>query len=222
MNRSRTLLFFLGVFAVITVLFIWAQYFDGQTHFLAGTNPPRAPELVVPPRLPPLRPTDPIRGGVSDDVVTIVEFSDFTCPACRAVQPELTKVLQEMGPRVRLVWRDLPLGQESPVTIIATLAGRCAKEQGKFWEMHDQLFQAQKMDIPSLSTLASKIGLNSTTFNTCLSSTPQLQQIQEDLRIADSFNIKASPVFFIGREVFNGYVTAAQLKASVDRAVFKK
>ena len=132
------------------------------------------------------------------------------------------ELLTDFNGKIYFVYRYFPLTATHQNAMISSLAAYAANLQGKFWEMHDQLFQAQKMDIPSLGTLASKIGLNSTAFNTCLSSTPQLQQIQEDLRLADSFNIKASPVFFIGREVFNGYATAAQLKASVDRAVFKK
>lgn len=222
MTRTRTLIFFGAIFLVVSSLFVWSYAFDIQTHFLAGTNPPRPPAPVVLPQLPPFRVSDPVRGGTGDDVITITEFSDFTCPACRASEPEVVKLFQSLGPRIRLVWRDLPLGQESPATIVATLAGRCAKDQGKFWAMHDLLMQAQKLDIDSVKTMAAKAGVNTNAFATCLSSVQQLQQIQEDLRIADSHNIKTTPVFFIGREVLNGYVKEAQLRASVERAVFKK
>ena len=222
MTRNRTLFFFLTVFVVISLLLVWSQVYDGKTRFLAGTKPFRPPAPIILPQLPPLRPFDSIRGGTGSDVITVVEFADFTCPGCRAVEPEVIKLLQELGPRVRLVWRNLPLGQESPSTIVTILAAQCAKDQGKFWEMHDELLKTQQLDLDRMTKLASKIGLNSSTFTACLSSPDQLTRIQDDIRIAEQYHLKSAPVFFIGREVMAGYVTSKQLKASVERAVFKK
>lgn len=222
LSRSRALLLFSGLFLLIAILMTWAFFYDSSTRFLAGTNPPRPAPPVVLPRMPPLRPTDAARGQDGDGVVTVVEFSNFTCPSCRASEAELLKVQQEYGPKVRVVWRDLPLGQETPATIITALAGRCAKDQGKFWQMHDLLFQASDVDVAVLRSLAVQIGLNPTSFSTCMSAMPTFQALQDDLQIANTYDIKTAPVFFIGREVMAGYVTALQFKASIDRAVFKK
>ena len=95
MNRTSTLWFFLGAFSLLSGLFLWGYVFDTRTHFMAGAPPPRLPEVLPPPRLPLLRSTDPAKGGTATDTVTIVQFADFTCPACRA-EP-IIKLFQNTG-----------------------------------------------------------------------------------------------------------------------------
>ena len=82
----------------------------------------------------------PVRGPATAPV-TIVEFSDFHCPYCKRVQPVLSQLLAKYGDKVNLVFRDYPVDVLHPQARAASEAARCATEQGKFWEFHDELFE---------------------------------------------------------------------------------
>jgi len=81
--------------------------------------------------------------GPADAKVTVRIYSDFQCPACRVAEQALEPIRLEYQDRVRFIWNDMPLIQIHPNTKSAALAGRCANEQGKFWEYADQLFATQ-------------------------------------------------------------------------------
>ncbi len=81
--------------------------------------------------------------GKSDAPVTIVEFSDFQCPFCSRAHPTVKKVLADYGDKVQLVYKHFPLVSIHPRAQKAAEAAECAKDQGKFWEFHDQLFDNQ-------------------------------------------------------------------------------
>ncbi|MBI4090954.1 MAG: thioredoxin domain-containing protein, partial [Candidatus Komeilibacteria bacterium] len=82
---------------------------------------------------------DHIRGDVNAEV-TLIEYSDFECPFCARFRPTVTQALAEYQGKVRLVYRHFPLRSIHPQAQKAAEASECASEQGKFWEMHDKLF----------------------------------------------------------------------------------
>ncbi len=101
---------------------------------------------------PKPRDVDPGNGPIRGDKnakITIVEFSDFQCPFCEKVFPTVEQVLKEYNGKIKLVYRHYPLVTIHPRAQIAAEAAECAKDQGKFWEFHDQLF-AQQADWSSL------------------------------------------------------------------------
>lgn len=83
-----------------------------------------------------------IRGNAGA-VVKIIEYSDFQCPFCSRVHPTVKKILSEYGDKVVLVYKHFPLVSIHPRAQISAEAAECAKDQGKFWEFHDQLFEHQ-------------------------------------------------------------------------------
>lgn len=83
-----------------------------------------------------------VRGNQSA-AVTIVEYSDFQCPYCSRALPTVNQLLTEYGDKVKLVYKHFPLEQIHPNARLAAVAAECAKDQGKFWEMHDKLFEKQ-------------------------------------------------------------------------------
>src|SRR6185369_9058007 len=102
---------------------------------------------------------DPARGAANAPV-TIVEFTDFQCPACAAMHPILDEVLKSYGDKVRLVVRDFPLNQHGFARKAAE-AANAANAQGKFFEYASLLFKNQKaLDVPSLKKYASEVGLD--------------------------------------------------------------
>ena len=112
--------------------------------------------------------SDPTLGPVSAPV-TLIEYGDFGCSTCRAWEKAgiLKAALQKYGDQLHFVWRDFPvITAESPK---AAEAGRCAYDQGKFWEYHDLLYQkAPALSVADLKAYAGQLGLDTVVFNQCL------------------------------------------------------
>lgn len=215
--------FILALFVIVSGLVAWSELFQTREFFLAGARPigseqPAAPE----PQLPPLRDTDPSIGGKAADVLTIVEFADYTCLYCRLTQLELQKSVPEFGDKIRFVWRDLPIASEHPESMLSAMAGRCANDQGKFWELHDEMFVASRLDLESLKQLAQKLHMNVNAFESCLSSGRYLQPIQMDIAIAEQHAIMSAPTLFIGDIVLNGYASEAEIRAAIRSGLRKQ
>src|SRR5256885_7403663 len=91
---------------------------------------------------PPVGPRDHALGPVNAPV-TLVEYGDFECPFCGRAYPELQQVLRQVGGKVRFVFRHFPLSAEHPHAQHAAEVAEAAAAQGKFWQMHDLLYQRQ-------------------------------------------------------------------------------
>jgi protein-disulfide isomerase len=151
--------------------------------------------------LPPLRMrVDPGGGAVrgsAEAAVTIVEFSDFQCPYCARAQPTLARVEKSYPDRVRVVYRDFPLPIH-PQAGKAAEAGACARDQGKFWEMHDRIFENQAhLEVVDLKRFAGEIGLEARAFGECLDSGRHEADWKRDVEEGDSYGVSATPAFFI-------------------------
>ena len=170
---------------------------------------------------PPLRDTDPARGSTDKEAITIVEFADFTCVYCRAVESEIIKVLNQ-NPEVGHVWRDMPIASDTPDAMIASVAGRCAEDQGKFWDMHGLLLESQKINLEEVKKMAKSLKLNQTEFESCMASSKHVTDIQADIQIARDHNITSAPTLFIGDQVISGYAPASEIRWAVLRAKWAK
>jgi protein-disulfide isomerase len=143
--------------------------------------------------------------GPDDALVTIVEYSDFQCPFCNRVNPTM-KQIKETYPRdVRVVFRQLPLGFHDRARPAAK-AALAAAQQGKFWEMHDAMFNNQKaLDDKSLETYASQIpGINLDQWKKDLAD-PKLETlVKEDETVAQKFGAGGTPAFFVNGRFLSG------------------
>ena len=158
--------------------------------------------------------------------VTIVEFSDFQCPYCGALFPTLKKVEQDFGKEVKLVYRQFPLPSLHPDAMKAAEASLCANEQGKFWAMHDMLFQDQKkLGVADLKDKATSLGLDRKKFDSCLDSGRSLEQIQKDQKDGVRLGITGTPAIFINGVPMQGAVPyetlASAIRQEVERAARK-
>ncbi|MHA2609918.1 MAG: DsbA family protein [bacterium JZ-2024 1] len=158
-----------------------------------------------------IKPHDPILGNPSAKLV-LVEFSDFQCPYCgrffSQTYPVLKKKYVETG-KVKMVFKDLPLPFH-PAAFPAALAGQCALEQGKFWEMHDRIFYNQSLltskDTAVLHSFASAIGLNMAQFRRCMDTEKYKKEVQEDTAEANALGFTGTPTFVLGKEISPGVV----------------
>src|SRR6058998_2033813 len=145
-----------------------------------------------------------LRGNPKAPVV-IVEFSDFQCPYCRAVQPTLKSLLAKYEGRVSLSYRDLPLRDIHPQAQMAAEASRCAGEQGKFWEYHDLLFEnPNKLNREGLVEQARSLKLDEKQFDSCLSSGKYKAQVEHDRQLGMRAGLTGTPGFFINGNMLSG------------------
>jgi protein-disulfide isomerase len=147
---------------------------------------------------------DPVLGGAAAPV-TLVEFSDFQCPFCARVMPTLKKVKETYGDRVRIVWKDFPLTSIHPQAFRAAEAGQCAREQGKFWELHDVLFANQAALQPDeLKKHAAAVGLDATKFNACFDASKYGERVQQQMQTGTQLGVGSTPSIFINGRLVAG------------------
>jgi protein-disulfide isomerase len=140
--------------------------------------------------------------GPPDAPVTIVEWADFECPACKAFYPVLDGLVKRFPGQVRLVYKNYPLSIHAHGEISAR-AGVAAGRQGKFWEMHHLLFDNQdKLEQSDLEGYAKQLKLDVGKFKSEMGSDDTVARITRDKRAADDVNLDSTPTVFInGREV---------------------
>ena len=163
----------------------------------------------------------PILGNSKKALVTIVIFSDFQCPFCKRAVPTLEEVEKTYGNDVRLVFRHLPLPfhkQAEP----AARAAWAAQQQGKFWEMHDLLFESQSEfrsppDAEYWLSLANKIGLNVARFERDFDSPEAKKAVKEDAEYASKVGARGTPNFFINGIKVTGAQPFPKFKEEIDK-----
>jgi len=146
--------------------------------------------------------------GPENAPVTLEEFGDFQCPPCGMLHPVLKQMQGEFGPKLRLIFREFPLVPTHEHALAAARAAEAAGLQGKFWEMHDILYDNQKawhdvFDIrPVFESYATRIGLDLERYRHDLSSNAVEQRIFLDGKRGHSLNVNGTPTVFLnGREI---------------------
>ncbi len=156
--------------------------------------------------------------GPSDAMVTVVAFSDFECPHCKELYKTLKGKIEPKFPQVRFVFKNFPLTQIHPWSMVAALAGRCAYEQSpeKFWPLHDLIFENQATITPETGRekmigFAQQIGLDLVSFHTCLTSDEAWRAVQADVDEGKALQIANTPTVFInGRRYLGAQPEAMQ------------
>lgn len=168
--------------------------------------------------------TDPILGD-RDAEISIVEFSDFQCPFCARAH---TGALAEFknsdylkNGDVNLVYKHFPLSSIHPQAQKAAEASECANRQGKFWEYHDMIFANQgSMDITTLKSHASQIGLDTGKFNSCLDGNEAAGKVADDLKQSTDAGGRGTPYFvLINKEGKTVVVSGAQPWPNFEAAI---
>ncbi len=170
----------------------------------------------------------PIKGNGE---VTIYEFSDFQCPFCKRLSENL-KEAQSQNPKIQYVFKHYPLSStcNEKMTIdlhkdacIAAKAGICAQNQGKFWEMHDVMFENQKdLEEEELMEYAGDLSLDISKFKTCLSSPETAQRLKDDIDLAIKIGVHGTPIFIINQWGFVGAKPADEILKFVEKYKDKK
>ena len=147
--------------------------------------------------------------------VTLVEYGDYECPYCGAAYPIVKEVQRRLGDRLRFVFRNFPLGNMHPHAEHAAEAAEAAGAQGKFWEMHDELYEHQRaLDDEHLEAYAAAVGLDIERFDREMEDQVYTGRVREDFMSGVRSGVNGTPTFFInGRRHDASYDLEALLAA---------
>lgn len=141
--------------------------------------------------------------GKTDAPVVVRFYSDFQCPACKAVEPILKSIQAQYQDRVKFVWKDFPLMMIHPNARMAANAARCAEAQGKFWEYHDTLYETQegwsndRAPKSRFVQFARDLGLNEGDFTKCYDDRQFDDKVMNDVEEGEKNGVDSTPSFFI-------------------------
>jgi protein-disulfide isomerase len=144
--------------------------------------------------------------GPQNAQLTLVEFGDYECPSCGFWHPFVKEILARYPDKLRLDFHHYPLVGVHPNAMAAALAAEAAGEQGKYWEMHDALYEHQREwgespnPKPIFLNLASRIGLDLNRFEQSLASPALQSRILQDVSKAQDLHVEATPTFFLNGE----------------------
>lgn len=187
------------------------------------------PASAVPRGAPGAQP--PHTHGDANAAVTLEEFGDYQCPPCGLFHGELKKMEARYGSRLRVVFRNLPLDKIHPHAKDAARAAEAAALQGKFWPMHDMLYNKQEAwkdasDVRGVfATYAGTLGLDVERFKLDMDGSTVSQRIAADLQRADSLGVSGTPTIFVnGREIGGASMAdiVKNVHASIDAAMTGK
>jgi len=201
-------------FLVIGVLGLMVFVF-----FFIRTQPIPLPKPTVSSASPTQTPTitfaDPSRGPVTAKV-TLVEYADFECTACKEMSSVIDIAMKTFPNDVRLVWKDVPNDSAHTHATAAAIAARCAQQQGKFWEYGSLLFDRQTYLSDAIFTqTAADLNLNADKFAKCVSTKDPMPIVKKDMQEGVDLGLVATPTLFVGSQSIVGVPTIDELNKTI-------
>jgi protein-disulfide isomerase len=168
---------------------------------------------------PPVGPHDHVQGP-AEAPVTLVEYGDYECPYCGEAYPVVKALQKRLGDQMRFVFRNFPLAQAHPHAEHAAEGAEAAGAQGKFWEMHDMLYENQDaLEDEDLVRYARALHLDVPRFVKEMESGAHLERVREDFRSGVRSGVNGTPTFFINGARHDGPFDLASLLAAIEEEV---
>jgi protein-disulfide isomerase len=157
--------------------------------------------------------------GPANAAVTLVEYGDYECPYCGAAYPIIKTVQARMDQQLRFVYRNFPMTTTHPHAEQAAEAAEAAGVQGRFWEMHDVLFENQKrLREPDLLSYAEALALDMKRFETELAEHVHAPRVREDFIGGVRSGVNGTPTFYVNGVRYDGSYQAQPLLAALEEA----
>lgn len=172
-------------------------------------------------KLADLQPPTPIEGrdhiqGPADAPFKLVEYGDFQCPFCGEAYSVVKAIQERLGKRLCFAYRNFPLANMHPYAEHAAEAAEAAAAQGKFWEMHDVLFENQNaLEDDNIAEYAEELGLDAKRLMEEVQNEAYLARVKEDFRGGVRNGVNGTPTFFINGVRYDGELDAAALFAAI-------
>jgi protein-disulfide isomerase len=157
--------------------------------------------------------------GPADAAVTLVEYGDYECPYCGAAYPILKEVKARMGDRLRFVFRNFPISTSHPHAEKAAESAEAAATQGRFWEMHDVLYENQKrLGDDDLRGYAEQLGLDLDSFDRDMAEHVHAARVHDDFMSGVRSGVNGTPTFYIDGIRHDDSYDTETLLAALERA----
>lgn len=207
---------------VISILVATALVIGGGAYFASKKAPSTEGRIIADTLVNRLTPEDAQAIGPKDAKVTFVEFADFQCPACAALHPTLKEVKEKYADAsVRFVFRHYPLPQHEHA-FLASEAVIAAGKQGKFWELHDMMFENQtNIKKENIQAYAEKLDLDTTVFNQALEDHTYKSIVEADMADGVALGVRGTPTLFINNQEYKGKYSVEELSKAIDSALAK-
>jgi protein-disulfide isomerase len=157
--------------------------------------------------------------GPAEAAVTLVEYGDYECPYCGAAYPIIKEVQERMGERLRFVFRNFPITTSHPHAEQAAEAAEAAAAQGRFWQMHDLLYENQRrLGDEDLRAYAGQLGLEVEPFDQELTEHVHAPRVREDFMSGVRSGVNGTPTFYINGLRYDDSYELDTLLAALERA----
>jgi protein-disulfide isomerase len=161
--------------------------------------------------------------GVENASVTLLEYGDYECPYCGRAYSVIKKLQEHYGQQLRFVFRNFPLSQIHPYAEPAAEAAEFASAHGRFWEMHDDIYENQsRLGMPLLLELAELRGLSATALRTALANHEYLPKIRQDFLGGVRSGVNGTPAFFINGVRHDEAYEYEDLLSAIDAQLLKR
>jgi protein-disulfide isomerase len=166
---------------------------------------------------PPVNEKDHIKGTLHAPVI-LVEYGDFQCPHCGAAHPILKEIEKIYKDRLAFIFRHFPLAEYHPYAQMAAVASEAAANQGKFWQMHDLIFENQESLSPqTLLILAKGLKLDMNTFEKDIKDPKLFEKVEANFESGVISGVNGTPSFYINSMKFNGSYDFQSLTHAIDK-----
>lgn len=228
MSQDAKIITGIGVVTLLIII-IGAIFLSNGSSSTGGTGSASQMLDTTKTDISKLDPSGSFATGPKNAPVTLVEFGDFECPACGAMYPVVKQIQQKYGKKLNFVFRNFPLpASMHPNAMIAAQAAVAASEQGKFWQMHDALYDNQstwgdsKDPKSYFDTYAKQIGLNVSKFDQDLQSKTVISKVQSDAADGNSLGINETPTFYINQLKFSDqHYNITDMETAIDSQLKK-
>ncbi len=215
-STLKRILLWTGIIVILGLIVVGAAFLAVKNQ----TNPTNIGALT-----PEVSSSDHITGNPNAKV-TVVEYADFQCPACEAYYPLLKQLTTDYKDKIRFVYRHFPLPQH-PNALPTALASEAASNQGKFWEMHDLLFEkhAEWQDLKDSTSVllgyAKQLNLDVTKFQSDMNGTTTRKVVDDDAASAVTENLPGTPSFFVNGTYIKNPQSYQEFKSILDNELSK-
>ena len=158
--------------------------------------------------------------GPNDALVKVIVFSDFQCPVCRRAVEPLKKLVRKLGPDVQVIFKQNPLSTHQRA-LPAARAALAAFRQGKFWEFHDQMFEAQRLDDANIAGYVDALGLDRVRYAKDVDDAGLAAQIAYETAQAEALDLRGTPAFVVNGQKTVGWGSYVGLESQVQQALTK-